>query len=271
MNWNYQEIQPIHPLNQYIECVWTENFSDINPSSLPHHIVPDNSIELIFTDSIIIRSSPFIQENRKMKSHLTGLKSKYQKVIVERSPLIGVRFKPNGLYPFSKLDLKETIDTFLSPEICFGKEIGILEAQLFEAINFQKRVQLIEQFFLKSLQKIELTPDPTFDHIVQLIHHSKGRISIADLSKTFHISIKSIERKFLAKLGMTPKKYSRTIRLTNSLKDIGKLRAKQLTQISHEYDFYDQSHFIKEIKSCTGLSPSQYSQLDKGIQAPLLT
>ncbi|HTD40430.1 MAG TPA: helix-turn-helix domain-containing protein, partial [Mucilaginibacter sp.] len=63
-------------------------------------------------------------------------------------------------------------------------------------------------------------------------------------------------RKFKIYSGFSPKMYLRLTRLQNALKQYG--HDKTLTQIAYECGYYDQSHFIHDVKAFTGYHPGFY-------------
>lgn len=265
VNWNYHEIRPIESIAKYVDCIWVVNHTNAS-HLLTHHVVPDNSVELIFTESEFTRLNPDSQKSRVLKSHLSGLKTAHQIVQTSASPVVGVRFKPNGLYPFLKSDLGSTIDECISIESCFPSDIKLLEENVFETKSLQGRIELINAYFQQLLLKTNCKEDELFDLILQEINQNNGIISIANIARKFKTSVKSIERKFHVRLGIGPKKYARTLRLICALKKSTQ-RSENLTSIAYEFGFYDQAHFTKETRSMTGLSPKEFQNREHGIQA----
>ncbi len=268
MNWTYHEYQPSGILAKYIDCIWTENYSDhFDGARQSHYVLPDNTIELIFSESEVKRrtSKGVVQ---KLKSHLCGLKTTHQQVHVLKSPLLGIRIKPIGLYRLTNIDKKALIDGAVTPDFCFGMAIQELEEKLFLTHAMSHRIELIEAFFLQLLAKSHVETDMVFEKSVEMITASQGILSIGDIARQLDVSIKTIERRFIANLGITPKKYCRLVRIFYSLKASANYTPGQLTSVAHHFEFYDQAHFIKEVKAYTGLTPSDFLKLDKRVQTP---
>ena len=73
-------------------------------------------------------------------------------------------------------------------------------------------------------------------------------------TRTERINSRTLERRFCACMGMTPKQYARIVRFKHSyhqlvLADTGKLTV-------HLDGYYDQSHFIHEFRHFLGVAPS---------------
>ena len=67
-----------------------------------------------------------------------------------------------------------------------------------------------------------------------------------------------MERKFVSAIGMGPKQLSKMIRLQATLKTMKQKKFKSLTSLAYENGYYDQSHFIKDFKVFTGMSPKLF-------------
>lgn len=262
----YREYQISAPLQPYLDCIWKEGYEKYSQEEeLPFLVVPDNTVELVFTRNNVKRKQTESKEyQHNVKSHISGLKTQPQHVKICGDVLISVRFKPYGLYPFTDVDLGETIDGTIEPSQLFGRDILYLEEELFESKGITEKIRLIEKFFIHKLVKGKRDIDAVFDFCVHEIVRSKGSVGIADLANRFNVSIKTIERKFKAKLGVSPKKYSRIVRLFHSLK-IPK-ESTNLTWVALDNGFYDQAHFIKEVKQFTGMTPKEYFSIDRTIQ-----
>ena len=121
MNWEYKEYQPEARLNDYIDCIWKENyFSSSANQSRKHPIFPDLSIELLFTQSNIIRNNYVQRSTDIQKSQLSGLRTRVQTFKTDNSAVIAVRIKPEALYMFVDHAIDEITDYTLEAKLAFG-------------------------------------------------------------------------------------------------------------------------------------------------------
>lgn len=261
MDWNYQEIKLQGILSEFIDCVWWEYYHAENVGRANHYLVPDRSIELIFTCGTIERYNAEHKYPIKNKSQLCGIRTKPQVCVLDESPAISVRFYPQNFYRLCQVNMKETIDQSLVPSVVFGSSIVQLERDILKAKTQNARIQLIEKYFNAYLESSSKESDPTFEAMVSRIEQSNGTIPISDLSEEFNLSLKTIERKFSNCLGITAKKYSRLVRFTNHYMNNERSKGSE-----GKLDFYDQAHFIKEVKNFTGLAPETFNTKEIGIQ-----
>lgn len=261
MDLEYLEIKPKGVLSMFIDCIWWENFHEGNENQRAHYLVPDKSIELIFTSSIIQRTKNENKQATQNKSQICGIRTKPQVCVLDKSPAISVRFYPRSFYRLCQLDIKDTIDQSLTPEDVFGNSILQLDQLVLNAKSQSNRIELIEDYFKGYIEYSLKESDLLFELMISKIEQSNGTIPIRELSEEFSLSLKTIERKFNRHLGMPPKKYSRIVRFTNHY-----MKDRDPESIDGKLDFYDQAHFIREVKKFTGLSPESFNAKKIGIQ-----
>jgi AraC-like DNA-binding protein len=71
------------------------------------------------------------------------------------------------------------------------------------------------------------------------------------------LGIKQFERIFSKYVGVNPKKFASIVRFQNVLQTNSKGK-RRLSQIAVYNGYYDQSHFIHDFKSLTGLTPKAF-------------
>lgn len=262
---HFREYQPNYELRNHIDCVWFEDFTQqYNQVGNTHLVIPDNTIELIFTEHSFERS--FGNKKIEIGSHLAGLKTTPQQIKVNGPALLAIRFKPEGLYPFIKEGTSDLIDQAVHPEIIFGKEILYLQEQIEEEKSEVEKIRLVNAFLSAKLVASSKKTDPYFHLFLKRIRSSKGQLSLKEMSKELTISPKTLQRKFSEYIGITPKKYSRLVRLTEAVKSFERNSTQPFSKLAHQFGFTDQMHFIKEVKAFTGKTPTEYFNLNRGIQ-----
>lgn len=97
---------------------------------------------------------------------------------------------------------------------------------------------------------------------MQNIHNSCGSISVKSLYDWCGISQRQLEKRFINAAGASPKHFTRITRFLNVCKQI-RMRMKQgvnihLTHITQEFGYFDQSHFIREFKVFSGVTPKEF-------------
>ena len=131
-----------------------------------------------------------------------------------------------------------------------------LEDKLFNSKNNNQRIIQLEKFLIK-----RLSTDNDFErveHAIKIIENTKGQVKSKDVAQEVCLGIKQFERIFSKHVGLNPKKFSSIIRFQNVIQMQMNDRNANMYQIAFDNGYYDQSHFIHDIKSITGLTPREF-------------
>ncbi|MCB0278396.1 MAG: AraC family transcriptional regulator, partial [Calditrichaeota bacterium] len=90
--------------------------------------------------------------------------------------------------------------------------------------------------------------------ILSEIFSRHGNISIGELVDRYSVSELKLRRLFYNQVGINPKTYCKIKRLNYFLSN-PKHMDQRLTKTTFDMGYFDQSHFIRDIKTVTGRSP----------------
>jgi len=169
---------------------------------------------------------------------------------------IQVIFKPHALKTLLGIDAS-TLAPGWAELHEFGA--GYLPSQLMEARNGRERMTLLTNFLVaKFLQ--EKPRDTLVEESLRLIHTNIGSLHVKDLLDSLNISERQFERRFTQTVGLTPNVYLRMKRFNEAIRMIKTRRFKRLTDVAFALNFSDQSHFIRDFKAFSGMTPKSLSQ-----------
>jgi AraC-like DNA-binding protein len=78
--------------------------------------------------------------------------------------------------------------------------------------------------------------------------------------KHFYISKRQFEKRFLREVGIPPQFYIRVKRFNEAMKLIESGQYETLADVAYALGFFDQSHFIRDTKEFSGVTPTSISQ-----------
>ena len=189
---------------------------------------------------------------------ITGMTDTYK--IFRSSAGIGtilVYFTEIGFTHFAIHPANELYNLSISLDDIFSRQsIAQVQQKLASAQTDTLRVKAVEEFLISHLR--ETASDRLIESAVKMIYESKGTIRIKELNKIFHISQSPFEKRFRKIVGATPKKFASIVRFNAVIDSFA--RAKSLTEIGYENNFFDQAHFIKDFKQFTGDTPEQFKR-----------
>lgn len=189
-----------------------------------------------------------------LQSYLTGLYLSPHRVHVTTAfSEICINFTPLGYYHFFDIPLAEVAGQNDILYAAFGQSSIHFFEQVFERTDEYEQLTLLETFFL---QRLTPAPLPDLVRVIALIHHTPRNIfSVSELYGQADLHAKKLYRLFKTYLGISPKEYLQMHRFRSALKLMENAPTYSLTQIAYQAGYYDQSHFIKEIRRFTGKCP----------------
>jgi AraC-like DNA-binding protein len=134
-----------------------------------------------------------------------------------------------------------------------------LESQLIEAKNEREWVTLLTSFLLAKFKQAK-PRDPLVEESLRLIHQNIGALHVKDLLDSLHISERQFERRFAQTVGLSPHVYIRIKRFNEAIRLIKTRQFERLTDVACALSFSDQSHFIRDIKAFSDMTPKSLSQ-----------
>lgn len=230
-DWEYRFVQPQESLKDFVKGYWLL----INHSGSDKEVIilPDGRIDLFFSKSDL---EPF---------HITlsGLETQAdQATLAAGSVLFAVSFKLLATEYILHNTVSNILDNArLLPDTYWDFHAGDLNA--FDAF--------CEKAERKILSLLPDTIDSRKQKLFELLDASNGALGIAELSEQVAWSSRQINRYFKQQFGLSLKAYCNILRFRASFDHIkeGKLFPQQ--------NFADQSHFIKEVKKLSGVSPKE--------------
>jgi len=136
---------------------------------------------------------------------------------------------------------------------------SMLIHRIMNAMNQEDRYllsEILEQFFA--------THQDLFDHnltimlSIEQIKESCGTVSVQDLYSGLEISKSKLEQHFNKELGLTPKEYCKIEKINCFLRAFMQNRKMNLTELTYQCGYYDQSHLIKDFKYFLDDSPKRF-------------
>ena len=248
-------------LKNDVECFIVNEFDgaegtaiNVFPSGIPgivfHHYEGQPAIE-----NIIMRSG------RKSAPptlflHGPGTESSVMNFKSGSYTVMQVILKPHAvheLFGINALVLKEctvALNEFSSDDI---------NEKLMHAHSTQQCLALLTSFLVDKLKKAK-TRDTLIEESLCLIHQSVGNITVKALLEFLDISERQFERRFSQTVGISPLSYIRVRRFNEAIRLMKSGQYDTLTEVAYALNFHDQSHFIRDIKRFTGVTPKSLSQ-----------
>jgi AraC-like DNA-binding protein len=161
-----------------------------------------------------------------------------------------VRFTPQGAFclgvPASELSNASVALDALLP----GSREVVERFQ--DARTIEEGVAIVEDF----LARRPFAADPIVERGLRLLEAEPDEdASIARIARSLSMSERQLERRFLDRLGSTPKRYASLRRFERAAALVAS--GAPLGQVALEAGYYDQSHFTREVRRFAGMTPGE--------------
>lgn len=230
----YEEIKPNNRLSTFVKSFWYFENNEVENQN--YSILPDGCFDLLI----------YFNENNGKEIFLTGLWSKKIDVnIPAKTKILAIRFKPISAEYILEIKITNLLNSMINVSIDNYKFIEIFDTKYQNLNLFASSNTMKIQSILGSEQGIDIRKEKMFDFLFK----NNGVVSIKKLSEQVFWSNRQISRYFNENYGLSIKEYANILRINSTYKDLAK--GESYPQI----EYFDQSHFIKEIKKYTGVKP----------------
>jgi AraC-like DNA-binding protein len=221
----YLEILPKKELTHLVKCFWIS--SNESGSALYYTTLPDGCFELVV----------FFQKQVLKSVMLFGILSEaYDMVMPDNETKIGIRFQPLAKEYY--LDKCQTLDRFSA----FAKSSSDNLLQALQHFSDQVTLDIQEVVTEQSIDRRKQL-------LFELLHQTSGNMDVNTLSANCYWSARQMNRYLNSQLGISLKSYSNILKCYAAYSDI------KAGDLNPDGGYYDQSHFIREIRKHTGTTP----------------
>ena len=224
-------------------------------------IVPISYVELYFNFTHVNLFSPEYYDVDFPKIHLAGLhlydQTAYTNMFgTERKGGFCVVFRPRGFYKLFGIKSSDCSKYCVMGDSVFKRDVYYLWEQLGECGDITSMKELFENYFSGSARRHSVRTD-LLDHIVSRMDKTNGMMRVSQLCNIYNITPRSLERHFMEEIGMPAKELLQIFRINRAIRLLAENPDANLAGISYLSGYFDQSHFIKDIRKITGISPGQ--------------
>ncbi|MBN9385729.1 MAG: helix-turn-helix transcriptional regulator [Chitinophagaceae bacterium] len=238
MSITIRSADPDHSIAHFVQSFWMlENASD---KDIPSTVLPDGIVDLILLRS---GTEPF-------QTVLRGVDTQPSHVVLTpKVKMFAVGFKLLAIEYLLKIPVSGLLNE---------GEIYTDELWQFGSNDLDD----FELFCRKASEKIRSVVTGGIDErkkkLFELLYASNGSLSVKEISEKVYWSARQINRYFNQQFGIPLKSYCNILRFRASFDHISQ------GKLFPEQNFFDQAHFIKEVKKLSGALPKELKQNKNG-------
>ena len=148
-------------------------------------------------------------------------------------------------------------------------KINKLWGDLFASTSFEEKVDFAEKFLL-NIKMPERRDYSLPMKICEEIYRANGMISVKALMEKFPGSRQKINRDFTVSTKFSIKEFAILIKLREAIRFKHQNPEESFTDIALEFGYFDQSHFIKDIKRITSVTPGSLFSIPSLVKEQIL-
>jgi len=247
---NYQVITPPPPLQKYVQYFWSLEYSNDDRAEKTFTVMSTGAPGLVFQQCPQIFTG--FEGERLPQLFVFGQATKYGQLHGCGSfHTIGINFHPTAIKSVFGLDASELTDE----NICITHLTSAsLAEQLLHCTSIRQQASYLFAFVAQQIKRHK-QEQKQINHAVAALQQGK---SLSGVQDDLNISERSLERLFLQHTGITPVLFSRICRFQSALVLMRQPKYRSLTDVAHSLGYFDQSHFIRDFKQFSGVTPGIY-------------
>jgi AraC-like DNA-binding protein len=260
----YFRLAPDARLRPWILCYWLVEpvrGAEVLPATSPDLLIPDGQAELVFRFAGEFTRWHLAEPARRERMRASYVIGGRSQSVLTMSPgglrLAGVKLDPRALRLLLRRPLTDFRDV-TAPMADLG-HCGLLDLED-EIANLRGADQLaatFDRFFLRALPGAP-NDDAATELLLRRIRASRGAQPILEWAREQRVDVRTVERRFTARMGMTPKQFARIERFKHSYRCMTQRGPKP--RGAHLDAYYDASHFDREFRHFMGASPLSWSK-----------
>jgi len=184
----------------------------------------------------------------------------------------GIWFHPHGFSMISDIPAKELTNTAIALDSVFPVDLLEFIGECLAGNKIIRLIHLLNERFERMVGTHRDTSQAAIARFVikELSQNTSGS-SLADIAALCNITPRYLQRIFADKIGLRPKQLQRIMRFQHTLSALTTTEKKELTRITYDAGYCDQSHFIREFRQFTNMSPSGFNARDYPINSLFLS
>ena len=257
----YAEYAPSPALARVADCYW---ILEGHGSGVPEPIIPDGRFEIILhygvrfdrhhVDGSIERQPRSLVVGQMLAPISVGYRG--------TAGVAAIRLRPAAARAVLRCSAAELTNRSVDLEDLFGSTETLRE-RLAGAAGDRDRVQLLDTWLGALVRDL---PAPEVGAATAAIAATAGTASLVQVASEAGLSLRQLERRFLADVGVAPKTFARLVRLQAALRQIAD--GQPLADVAHACGYYDQPHMTRDFSVLAETSPAAWQQYG-GLLTPL--
>lgn len=175
--------------------------------------------------------------------------------------MVRVHFLPGNLYRLLGAPLTQFTDVWFDAESVIGGEVIEVNNRLSNCTDYAEMISVVETFLFNRIKNVKLDEHP-LDKVVTAIYHDPSEVSLNSIASQAWMSPRQFHRKFIQRMGIGPKLYSRIVRFYKAYIYKELHTNERWESIALRFGYSDYQHMAKDFKQFANLTPGLWIDQD---------
>jgi AraC-like DNA-binding protein len=249
----YTERFPAVALRRFVDAFWTLSSGDAPAPAEAGTILPDGMMEIVVVIRGAITVPPAGRPHHRL---LLGPSDRARRLRYDGAiEIAGVRLRPGAATTLLTASLAYLSDRIVPLAEAAPELDRRVSRSIATPCSARAAMSTLERITLEATQSAP-PPNPLLERAVAEIRRRRGRVSIDGLAAQLGVSRRTLERRFLSDVGLTPKRWCRVARFQAALAAMEARGERGWADFAQHLGYADQAHFSREFSEFTGVPPS---------------
>jgi AraC-like DNA-binding protein len=170
----------------------------------------------------------------------------------DQASTAGVVFRPGGVVAFGDIPAAALTDPVTSLADLWGPDGVSVRDRVLTARTPAQRLDVLESVLVRWLRA---SPDAAVAYAVGALDRGAA---VRVVGEQIGASASTLQRRFRAAVGLSPKQFGRVRRLQRVLRTVTAADGVDWAQVAARHGYFDQAHLIHDFRALTGLTPGRY-------------
>lgn len=249
----YREIDPGTDLRDFVVGFWEFEVLAPGSSGYEHHIPPDGC------SSVLVR---YAADAAPLLLFLGPRTETHKVLITEVEQYVGFRLWPHTMQAVLGVNPQDLVGAVGPAEFFVPAFARCM--QLPSEHDTDACCQTMRAAINAALDSSAV--DELVDRAVRRIVVSGGTDPVSRVAEHLGVSIRSLQRRFRAATGLSPKQFARLRRFRHATLELIRDRNRGWAEVAFESGYADQSHLVREFSQLIGLTAEQLRQKHSAIE-----
>ncbi len=259
------EFAPSPPLAEFVRVYRVVHFVFNDITKIPYKPYPpkpEHCLSFYPRDTETVEYTNSGIQIQNLKTVVFGQQTEVTNRYVGKDFLVfQIVFRPGGLYRLTGIPSHQLNNSYFDAETIFNRSIKEVNEKLNDASNFSEMVVVVESFLRKQI-KVGVKEVHRLDQVSSLVLKTDKMLTVEWLAKESCLSLRQYERKFIERMGVSPKYFSKVVRFENAFRMKNKAPHLDWLSIAIRCGYHDYQHLAKDYKIFTNQNPTAFHLLD---------